>query len=332
MNSRELVTRTLRFDAPDRVPRQLWLLPWAELNHPQAVARVRERYADDVVSSPLFLTEPLRVQGGRHAVGTYVDEWGCVFENVIEGIIGEVKEPILADWSNLERLRAPRERLTVDRDEVNRFCAATDAFVLSGVFPRPFEQLQFLRGTENLLCDLLERPGELDALMRILHEFYLEELEVWASTDVDGLMFMDDWGSQASLLISPRLWRSMFRPLYEEFFRIAKARSKFIFFHSDGYILDILEDFVELGVDAINSQIFLHGLEEVGSRFAGRITLWGDFDRQHLLPKGTPDEIRDAARAMREHLWRDGGLIAQCEFGPGAQPENVEAFLASWEK
>jgi uroporphyrinogen decarboxylase len=330
MNSRELVTRALRFDRPARVPRQLWLLPWAEIHHPEAAARMRARYPDDIISSPLFLTEVPAMQGDRHAVGTSVDEWGCVFENLTAGIIGEVKDPILADWSNLERIRAPRERLTVNRDEVNRFCAGTDRFVLSGIFPRIFEQLQFLRGTENLLCDLLERPSELDALMRILHEFYLEELEVWANTDVDGLMFMDDWGSQAALMINPRLWRSMFRPLYEEYFRIAKDHGKFIFFHSDGHILDILEDFVELGVDAINSQIFLMGLESIEARFGGRITFWGDFDRQHLLPHGSREEIEEAARRMREGLHRDGGLIAQCEFGPGAIPANVEAFLACW--
>ena len=65
---------------------------------------------------------------------------------------------------------------------------------------------------------------------------------------------------------------------------------------------------------------------------AARNSFWGDFDRQHLLPPGSPTEIRDAAHALRERLYRNGGLIAQCEFGPGANPDNVEAFFAFWDE
>ncbi len=331
MNPREVVKRTLEFRGPPRVPRQLWLLPWATRHHPEAATRIQRRYADDVVSSPSLLTEKLPGRGDRYAVGTCVDEWGCVYENLEEGIIGEVKNPILADWSDLDRLRIPRERLSVDVEAVDAFCRDTDRFVLSCSFPRMFEQLQFLRGTENLMVDLFEQPEELSVLIERIHEFYLEELSIWARTKVDALFFMDDWGSQSSLLISPDQWRRIFRPLYEEYFRIAHESGKYVFFHSDGYILDIVEDFIELGVDALNSQVFLMGLDTVGERFGGRITFWGDFDRQQLLPRGTHEEIIEAARQMREHLYRDGGLIAQCEFGPGANPDNVEAFLAAWE-
>jgi len=330
MNPRDVVKRTLEFDRPPRVPRQLWLLPWAELHHPEAAKRIRDRFPDDVVSTPSLLKEKLPGRGARHARGQYVDEWGCVYENLEEGIIGEVKQPILADWQDLDRVHIPRERLSVDVEGINAFCRSTDQFTLSCAFPRIFEQLQFIRGTENLMCDLFDEPEELSILMERMHELYLAEISVWSQTEVDGLMFMDDWGTQHSLMIKPEQWRRMFRPLYEEYFRIAREHGKYVFFHSDGYILDILEDFVELGVNALNSQVFCMGLDAVGERFAGRITFWGDFDRQQLLPRGTRDEVVDAARRMKEQLYRDGGLIAQCEFGPGANPENVEAFLEYW--
>jgi len=331
MNSRELVKRTLEFDKPDSIPRQLWLLPWAENNHPDEVKYIGEKYPDDITWCPACLAEKPGTQGDQFERGTYIDEWGCVFENRHRGIIGEVKEPLVKDWPDLEKVRTPVECLSVDRDQVNAFCSRTDRFVLAGCCPRPFERIQFLRGTENVLMDTALRPGEFDELLDTVRGFYIDELEVWAKTDVDGLMFMDDWGSQLALLISPDSWREMFKPIYRDFIDIAHSHGKKAFMHSDGNIVDILDDLIELGLDAINSQVFCMGIEELGRRFAGRITFWGEVDRQHLLPNGTEEDIRDAVRSMTDNLYSAGGLIAQLEFGPGAKPENIIAAFDEWD-
>jgi len=332
MQPREIVRRTLEFDSPPRVPHQVWALPWAEIHHPAAVQEVRDRFPDDIVGCPSFLHEDPPGHGDRYAVGTSVDEWGCEFHNLEAGIIGEVKRPQLTDWADVDRVRVPRECLTVDVDQVREFCRGEERFVLAGCCPRIFEQLQFIRGTEDLLCDLVDPPPELETLIRRMHEFYLEQIHLWGKTDVDGIMMMDDWGSQQSLLISPRMWRRLFRPLYEDYFRSAREYGKYVFFHSDGQIADVYADLVELGVHAINSQIFCMGVPELGARFAGQVTFWGDFDRQHLLPNGTRADILAAAESMREHLYRDGGLIAQTEFGPGSRPENVITYLEYWDE
>jgi len=329
--SRELVRQTLEFDSPARVPRQLWVLPWATSRYADQVAAIQRRYPDDIVSSPVPLKTPLPVKGDRHARGKYVDEWGCTFENVQDGIIGEVKQPLLTDWSRLELVRLPEERLTLDIGEVNDFCRDTDKFVIAGRFPRMFERLQFLRGTAALMIDLMRQPAELALLMRRMHKFYLKELELWAETDVDALMIMDDWGSQRAMLVAPKLWREMFRPLYVEYIDLAHRRGKYAFMHSDGYILDILPDLADLGLDALNAQIACMGVAQVGAACAGKLTFWGEMDRQQLLPYGTRDEVFAAVRDMRCELWRGGGAIAQCEFGPGARPENIEAVFEAWD-
>ena len=98
---------------------------------------------------------------------------------------------------------------------------------------------------------------------------------------------MDDWGSQKSLLINPKQWRKIFKPLYKEYIDLAHQAGKKIFMHSDGYIFDIYGDLIELGLDAINSQLFIMDIEEIGKHFGGQITFWGEIDRQHLLPHGT---------------------------------------------
>jgi len=332
MTSRELVVDTLEFRSPERIPRQLWVLPWAERTWPAELAAIRKKYPDDIVQSPGFLAEPLKTSGDEYAPGVYVDEWGCRFESRQAGIIGEVKEPRIAAWSDLDGLRLPQERLSVDVRKVDGFCAASGAFVHARTVVRPFELLQFLRGPENLYVDLAERPDGLFRLIEKIHRFFLEELELWASTDVDALFFADDWGSQNSLLISPVLWRELFKPLYRDYVEIAHRHGKYIFMHSDGHIAAIYPDIVEIGVDAINSQLFCMDVKELGRRFAGRITFWGEVDRQRLLPYGSPADVVAAVRVAKEALFRNGGVIAQCEFGIGARPENVAAVFETWDR
>jgi uroporphyrinogen-III decarboxylase len=177
--------------------------------------------------------------------------------------------------------------------------------------------------------DLGRPSGELRAFLQRLHAFYVEELTLWAQTEVDGLSFMDDWGSQHAVLISPELWRELFKPLYAEYIAIAHAHGKHAFMHSDGYIADFIPDLIEIGLDALNSQVFCMDVEDLGERFGGKLTFWGELDRQQLLPNATTAEIEAAARRLETAFHHDGGFIAQCEFGPGARPENVYAFFAA---
>jgi hypothetical protein len=330
MTSRDLVRRALRFERPPRTPRQAWVLPWAEQQHPDWVARLRERYPDDLAAAPPLYRVPLPVTGSRYEKGLYVDEWGCRFHNIHGGVIGIVREPLIADWSDLERFRTPDEVLTVDTDAVRAFCRGSGRFTLAGTLVRPFERLCFVRTMEQAMIDLAEEPPELLELLRRMHEHYLREVEVWARTDVDAIMIMDDWGAQRGMLVSPRVFRRHFRPMYEDYVAIARRYGKFVFMHSDGDILDIMEDLVAIGIDALNSQLACMGIETLGRRFAGRITFWGEIDRQILLARGTLPDVEAEVRAVREHLHAGGGVIAQCEFGPGAIPENVMHVFETW--
>jgi len=142
---------------------------------------------------------------------------------------------------------------------------------------------------------------------------------------------MDDWGTQTALLINPALWRQIFKPMYRDYIRIAHDAGKKAFMHSDGHTLAIYPDLIELGLDAFNSQIFCIGLENL-KPFAGQITFWGEIDRQNLLPYATTGEIDEAVRSVHKILWKNGGCIAQCEFGVGARPENVRQVFESWDR
>ena len=125
--------------------------------------------------------------------------------------------------------------------------------------------------------------------------------------------------------------QKIFKPLYKDYIDLAHQAGKKIFMHSDGYIFDIYGDMIELGLDAINSQLFIMDIEEIGKQFGGQITFWGEIDRQHLLSHGTTGQITDAVQRVKDALYKDGGVIAQCEFGPGARPENVEMVFQAWD-
>jgi len=332
LTSRELVYRTLNFQNPPRAPRQLWTLPAAQWRYPEELKEMQRAFPADLRGVGGHYREKARTEGDQYRRGTYVDEWGCRFTNLQDGIIGEVRNPPVKNWAtDVGNVHVPHEWLTVDVDAVKRECGETEKFVHMGEWPRPFERLQFVRGPADLYMDLLDPPPEMQAFLAEMHRFHLRLYEVWAKTDVDALVFMDDWGSQRDLLISPALWRQVFKPLYREYAQLAHAAGKKIFMHSDGQILAIYPDLIEIGVDAVNSQIFCIGIEKL-REFAGRITFWGELDRQHLLPYGTPRDVAAAVAQVHAALWKAGGCIAQCEFGWGARPENVRAFLEAWNR
>ena len=334
--SRELVKRALEFNKPDRVPRQLWTLPWADVYYPGETEKIRSVFPDDIVQiTPAGLTaegfsKRPGNEGEPYEKGTYLDVWGCRFTNMQRGVIGETKEALIKDDKYLDDgFETPEQVLKIDKAAINEFCAASDKFILAGDWARPFERLQFLRGTEQLYIDLIERPQRMLRTFDRVHDFYCRLITAWCNTEVDAVWYMDDWGSQRSLLIDPKTWAEIFKPMYKDYIDIAHKHGKKIFMHSDGYTLDILPHLIEMGLDAINTQIFCIGLEKL-AQFKGSITFWGEIDRQYLIPHGSLQDIEAAVKLVHETLWQDGGCIAQCEFGAGANPRNVYKVFETW--
>lgn len=332
MTSRELVRCTLDFKNPSRVPRKLNYMPWTIDNYSDSIHHINTVYPDDIkqgVDAGTKCWAP--TSGNPYAIGEFTDEWGCVFTNIHGGIIGEVKQPLVItdEWEDTHKVRFPEEWVNIDPDKVNAACAQTEQYVIAGCCPRPFEQLQFIRGTENLYVDLMLKPAGMMAFIEKMQDLYCRQLEAWAKTDVDALIFMDDWGSQRSLLINPKTWEEVFLPLYKDYINIAHKYGKKAFMHSDGYIMQILPQLIDAGLDAVNAQIFCMGIENL-KQFAGKITFYGEIDRQHILSEASLPEVDAAVRRVFDNLWAGGGCIAMCEFGPSAKPENVVQVYKTW--
>ncbi|MBN2851768.1 MAG: methyltransferase [Clostridia bacterium] len=328
---RELVYQTLEMEKPKRAARDLWALPWAGIHYPEQLKKIRSDFTSDIKSVSGFSKKSIVENGTDWEEGIYTDAWGCEFVNIQRGVIGEVRNPIISDedWEDLSKVHFPVEWMEIDKPQINSYCKENDMFTLSGFCARPFERLQFLRGTENLYMDLIIKPDGMIQFIKKLHQFNLDLMEKWAQTDIDALFMMDDWGAQNNLLINPEIWVEIFKPMYKDYCDLAKSYHKKIFMHSDGNILKIYPHLIEIGVDALNSQIFCMGLENL-KQYKGKITFWGELDRQHILVDGTLDDVRKAVHSIKENLWTDGGVIAQCEFGAGARPENVYEMFKVW--
>ena len=327
MTPREVATRALTFEAPPRIPRSLWALPSAYLRHGERLVELLQRYPLDINPRPPQIPH----LGPEHRKGTYTDEWGSTWLNLQDGMAGEVKEPAIRQWSDLDALAPPPVWSEAETAAFEaRLRRAPDAFhyLVGGAL---FERMQYLRGTENLYMDLAEQPAELFRLRDMLMDWLCRRVDECLKHPCDAVHFADDWGSQRSLLVSPKMWRDLFKPCYKELFERVRSAGRFVFMHSDGHILEIIEDLIEVGVNALNCQVWTMGPEALGERYRGRIAFWGELSRQNTVPHGTPQEIRDAIETMKARLSAPaGGLIAQSEVDGLTPLENIEAILQWW--
>ena len=339
MTGRERVLRALNFEPTDRVPMDIWVLPAARLAHGEAFAQLQKRYEDRIDIMSFVGPFDHGFTPEYYTVGTFTDPWGSVWRNLQPGVVGEVKQPVFADYEAMRGYVSPKaeflrqwEQHKPALEQQLREARKTGKFLIGG-WVSVFERLQFLRGTEDLYCDIALEEPELFGLIELVMDYLRAYVDAWAQMDVDAIPFGDDWGTQISLLISPVTWVKLFQPLYQELFDRIHAAGKKVFFHSDGYIFDLYPHFIEMGVDAINSQLWCMGVEKVAEQFAGKITFWGEISRQNTLPNGTPEDVKASARKMIQLLRvNGGGLIGQSEMNRDVPLANVQAFYEAWDE
>ena len=287
MTSREIVTRTIRFQGAERLP----------IDFP-------EKYGSDFYWINMSPSPDDRPPKG-------VDEWGAVWENIGNMNLGEVKHFPLKDWKDFDKLCIPDVNNPKRwRHLQNIREKAGDKFILANGITL-FERVHFVRGLENTWMDIYDHPDELGNLIDILVEMGLSAIEKYAELGADGYIFPDDWGLQNRLMIAPDAWREIWKPRYARIFKAVHDAGMLAFLHSCGYIVDILDDLIEIGLDVIQmDQQENMGLELLGEKFGGRITFYCPVDIQNIMVYGSRDEIRAYCRKMFKLLGRsNGGFI-----------------------
>jgi uroporphyrinogen-III decarboxylase len=194
-----------------------------------------------------------------------------------------------------------------------------------------WEQMILLRGYENVMLDMATRDRRLYRLRDALLDRALETLKWDVQTDADGIGFADDWGMQKGLMIRPDLWREFFRPVYKALFQVVRAAGKHVHFHTDGDTTEILGDLVDVGASVLNVQHSVMDIGQIGRDFGGQVAFRSDIDCQHVLNRGTRQEVFDHVRQVFECLGSyDGGLIWHGEIEPDRPLQNVRWMLEAF--
>ncbi len=196
---------------------------------------------------------------------------------------------------------------------------------------------QLLRGFENFMVDLMLEPTLADALLSELVEGYCERVDrLFPALDglVDVILVNDDLGTQAGPMLSPDLYRKRIKPYQRRLFSHLKSVSGLpLLLHSCGSVRWAIPDLIEVGVDALNPvQVSAAEIDSAALKrdFGRDIAFWGGgCDTQHVLSRGTPDEVREEVKRRIDDLAPGGGFVfAQVHnIQPEVPPENMVAML-----
>jgi uroporphyrinogen decarboxylase len=215
------------------------------------------------------------------------------------------------------------------------------AYVLGRMSAGMWETAMWMTGYEKFYCDMLLNRKLVQTLMEKLLELKMQYWKKALETVGQNVMIVstaDDLGTQNSLLVSLDLYKELIWPYHKRLFTFIKkhAQSKvFIFFHSCGAVREAIPLLIEAGVDILNPvQVNCAGMQDTKAlkkEFGDVLTFWGgSCDTQHILPFGTPEQVRDETRRRIDDLAPGGGFV----FAPihviqgEVPPQNI---LAWWE-
>lgn len=328
---RERVLRAIKFEFPDKIPITYSAEPRTLMKYGDRLKELFKKYPNDFydvnsIEIPLPKKEFYREDGSYYREWT--DEWGATWVEYIEGISGEVKKSPLDDWSKLKDYKIPSPQLAKKEDIEKQ----KENYVGWGGGCSLFERMQWLRGVENLYIDIAEDRSEVYELAdRITDEYNIPIIKSNIEAGVEIMGFAEDWGSQRQLLINPNSFRKIFKPRYKKMFDICKSAGIYTWLHSDGMIMKIIQDFIEIGLNVINPQLSCMDLKKLREITYRKICIATDIDRQFVLVHGTPEEIRNYIKKVYE-IFGDpaGGLIYLGGIGGDSSFKNIEAMLKSF--
>lgn len=307
MTSKERVKCAAYFQNPDRLP---------------VVMVNREMEKSDIIFCDVV----------KHFEGEKKDtsEFGFTWERLDE-TMGQPLGCPLADLDLLEEYQFPdpkREDRFLDAfEQMKRY--GEEKYYIANLSLSGFTAMTLLHGYEDTLCDLYTEPEQMEKLADRVFGFEEQIILECAGKGFSAVSFFDDWGTQENLLIHAGLWRSFFKPRYKRQFDLCHKLGLDVYFHSCGYIYDIIEDLIEIGVDILNlSQPNLFDVASLGREFGGRLCFVCPVSYQTTSITGTREDIFRDVKLLKEHLGSyQGGLMGYVEeySSIGMSDENYQA-------
>ena len=193
-----------------------------------------------------------------------------------------------------------------------------------------FERAWTMYGMENVFMAMATDPEFAHTLLDRILEFNLAIVEHACSHDIDAMMFGDDWGCQAGLLMGPAYWREFIKPRVRQMYQAVRAKGKYVFIHSCGKVDALFPELIECGLDCFNPfQPEVIDVFKAKRVYGDRLSFYGGISTQQTLPYATPDQVREEVKRLLEVVGKDGGYIAAPAHAiPGdATGENIAAMI-----
>lgn len=298
--------KAMTYDYPERIPVSLWFMPATWKKYGDEISRLCAEYPD---LAPQGMTPDKVPMPDSYRYGSFTDEWGCVWSNLHEGMESIVTGHPVKTREDILKLEIPTNR--------------------DGRMPHGFMYLRLLdlRGFEEAMMDFAEEAPELDVLIDKVLRYNLIQLDVVLPDAGPVAIFGDDLGMQQGLAIGAAKWRKYLKPCYKALYDKVHASGRYVYMHTDGRIIDIMDDLVECGVNMINPQFRANGLEDLVRVCKGRIPINLDLDRQ-MFPFATPAQLKEHVAQVVQALYLpQGGLGIYAEFSPDMPVENMAAVL-----
>ena len=331
MKHRDRVLTALNNEIPDRCPLQISFTPEfaarlsKELNlgsdflhNPHGGGNTYE--LERALDQDMLLTSVGWANSYYQDADEYVDEWGIGWRSVEYstpfgvGRYTEFPHHPLAEDHAIDNYVPPdpnRPELYQEAEWVLQ--NFKDEYWIVGVTVTTiFETAWALRGYEKMLTDLALNPNLADRILEIPYQYHLTAAKKLTQMGVDMIWIGDDIGAQDAMLISPRMWRKFLKPRMAKIISEVKAINPQVkvAYHSDGVILPIIPDLIEIGLDVLNPiQPASMDPAQLKRDFGDQLCFWGTIDEQHTLPFGSPDDVRAEVQTRLETIGKNGGLI-----------------------
>ena len=290
--------------------------------------------------TPYSSSPTLALNARAHA--PYTDPWKCVWTTTDDGITGSVHGHPLASWDSFTDYTVPNPDTTdgtfpIDWATIKQDVQAARANdeIVWGSLPHghTFLRLQDIRGYENFIFDMMDEDPRILRLIEMLETFNAGYIDRWMNLSPDICSFPEDLGMQVGPMIAPDLFRKYIKPSYTRLMKMVQNQGCLVEMHSDGDIRTLADDLVDAGVQAINIQDLVNGIDWIAERFRGKTCVHLDIDRQSITPFGTPQAI-DALihEEVSKIATPQGGLMMIYGMYPGVPLKNAAALMDSMER
>ncbi|MBN2558292.1 MAG: hypothetical protein JXB33_06025 [Clostridia bacterium] len=311
MKPREIIRRVIEFDNPPRIGYDLRYGHYTDF---RGLDMRRDQRPELQWQNPSVFADRFpqyeNFNGFLH-LDDFGNLWGKMSHDLTGG--GEVLEGVLKNWDYIEDVKMP------DWDNPERFAhlpelkkTQEDYWQVGWLGGFPFSIMRYMRKLENFLMDIIIEKENVWILNEKVVNMLLGVIDNYGKVGADCIFFCEDWGLQDRLMISPELWREMFKPSFKVLCDRAKEHNMKVFMHSCGYIYEILEDLIEVGIEVFQfDQPSLMGMERVAAIFDKRATLFAETDIQKVLPTGDRMLIEETTERMVRLFHKNGGFIAR---------------------